>query len=403
MSLGRRSAVFAVAALGYVLSQFYRSFLTVVYQDLVRDLSIGPKEFGALGAAWFFAFSLSQFPVGVALDRLGPRRTMAGMMLAAVLGAILFALATSHAMALVAMALIGVGCAPLLMGALYFLARTEEPARFAMLASLFLSCGLIGSLVAATPMAALVEAVGWRVAIGIVAGITVLSALLIAIVVRDPPADPPVDGGSLVGDVVALLRLPALWPILVMSLAISAPVFTERALWVGPFFGEVYGLGAIDRGNAALALAIAMTGSALIAGPLARVLDSPKIVVLGANLLCGLAFLGLGFWPEAPLPIAIALMMLAGLFGVSYAVLIAHSRMFMPGHVIGRGITFVNFVSIGGTGLAQLGSGHAIEAMRAAGLSPASTYANLHLAFGAFLVLAALVYALAPGKPRAAP
>jgi hypothetical protein len=289
------------------------------------------------------------------------------------------------------------------MGALYFLARTEEPARFAMLASLFLACGLIGSLVAATPMAALVEAVGWRVAIGIVAGITALSALLIAIVVRDPPADPPVDGGSLVGDVIALLRLPALWPILVMSLAISAPVFTERALWVGPFFGEVYGLGAIDRGNAALALAVAMTGSALIAGPLARLLDSSKIVVFGANLLCGLAFLGLGLWPMAPLPVAIALMMLAGLFGVSYAVLIAHARLFMPGHVIGRGITFVNFVSIGGTGLAQLGSGHAIEAMRNAGLAPAATYANLHLAFGVLLVVSALIYALGPGKPRAAP
>ncbi len=116
ISLFRRRLVFFAAACGYLLSQFYRSFLTVIHDDLVRDLGIGPSEFGALGSAWFFAFSLSQFPVGLALDKLGPRRTIAGMMLAAVAGALLFALAQNATVALIGMALIGVGCSPLLMG-----------------------------------------------------------------------------------------------------------------------------------------------------------------------------------------------------------------------------------------------------------------------------------------------
>lgn len=399
-SIGRRRAVFAAAASGYVLSQFYRSFLTVVYADLTRDLGIGPSEFGALGSAWFFAFSLSQFPVGMALDRLGPRRTMAGFMLFAVAGAVLFAFAPSYPVALVAMAMIGIGCAPLLMGALYFFARTEDPARFALLGSLFLSCGLMGSLAAATPMAALVQALGWRMAMGAIAAVTVVSLLAIALVLRDPPHHAAEEEGSLLGDLVTLMRAPGMLPILAMSFAISAPVFTERALWVGPFFGEVHGLDTIARGNAALALAVAMTGSALFAGPLSRWLDNPKLVVLGSNLACGLAFLALGFWPHAPLGVALALMMAAGLFGVSYAVLIAHSRLFMPAHVIGRGITFVNFVSIGGTGLAQLMSGKAIAAMREAGRAPAETYATLHMAFGVLLVIAVAIYAMSPARPR---
>ncbi|MCA1998744.1 MAG: MFS transporter [Hyphomicrobiales bacterium] len=398
-SIGRRRAAFAAAASGYVLSQFYRSFLTVVVDDLARDLGIGPKEFAALGAAWFLAFALSQFPVGMALDRLGPRRTMAALMLVAVAGALLFALAGTHHLALVAMALIGIGCAPILMGALYFLARTEAPARFAMLGSLFLSCGLVGSLIAATPMAALVQAIGWRAAMALVALATLASAFAVWIAMRDPPRETGAGGGSLVGDLLALLRLPLFWPILVMSFAISAPVFTERALWVGPFFGEVHGLGPIERGNAALALAVAMTASALLAGPAARLLDNAKAVVFWANFLCGLAFLGLGLWREAPLAGALVLVMLAGLFGVSYAVLIAHARLFMPAHVIGRGVTFVNFISIGGTGLAQLASGHAIAGMRGAGFDPGATYAALHLAFGALLVFCALVYAWAPARP----
>ncbi len=399
-SLARRRAIFIAAACGYLLSQFYRSFLTVIADDLMRDLAIGPKEFGALGSAWFFAFSLSQFPVGVALDKLGPRRTISGMMLAAVIGAVLFASATTHGVAVIGMALIGVGCSPLLMGTLYFFAKTEAPARFAALGSLFLACGLIGSLIAATPLAILVDAVGWRHSIHLVAGVTVLVAALNYLVFRDPPPGPVPAGGSLIGDVLALLRLPALWPILIMSFAISGPVFTERSLWVGPFFGEVYGLGLIERGNAVLALAIAMTASAIFAGPVAGWINNSKAVVLFANLGCGLAFLALGLMPGASLPGALVLMGLAGFFGVTYAVLIAHGRSFMPDHVIGRGITFINFVSIGGTGIVQIVSGHAVEGMKNAGLPATETYANLHLAFAGLLLVAVAAYAFAPSRPE---
>lgn len=400
-SIGRRRAIFFVAACGYLLSQFYRSFLTVIADDLMRDLAIGPKEFGELGSAWFFAFSLSQFPVGVALDKLGPRRTIGGMMLSAVVGALLFASAGSHLVAVTGMALVGVGCAPLLMGTLYFFAKTEEPARFAALGSVFLACGLIGSLVAATPLALLVDAVGWRSAIRIVAAVTALVAVLNFAVFRDPPSEVAPAGGSLFGDILDLLRLPAFWPILVMSFAISGPVFTERSLWIGPFFGEVYGLDLIARGNAVLALALAMTGSAILAGPIAGWINNTKWVVLTGNLMCGLAFLALGLWPGLPLAGSLVLICIAGQFGVTYAVLIAHGRLFMPGHVIGRGITFINFVSIGGTGVVQIMSGRAVEGMKKAGLPAAETYANLHLAFAALLLVSVAIYAFAPSRPRA--
>jgi sugar phosphate permease len=400
LSRARRRAIFLVAALGYLLSQFYRSFLTVIHDDLVRDLGIGPAEFGAMGSAWFFAFSLSQFPVGIALDRVGPRATITGCLVFAVVGAALFSGASSAAIATTAMALIGIGCSPMLMAPLYIFAKTEPPARFAALGSLFLACGLIGGLIAASPLAWLVKALGWRDAIRLFALITAVVTALNYLVVRDPPREAAPAGGSLVGDVVALLRAPGMVPILVMAFAISAPVFTERALWVGPFFGEVYGLDLLQRGDAVFLLAIAMTCSAILSGPIASRIDNARLVVLVANLVCGIAFLALGFWHAPPLWASLALIAIAGLFGVSYAVLIAHGRLFMPGHVIGRGITFINFVSIGGTGVAQLLSGRAVEAMRKAGLTPAETYANLHLAFGALLVISAAIYALSPRRPQ---
>lgn len=398
-SLARRSAVFVVVALGYLLSQFYRSFLTVIADDIMRDLAMGPKEFGALGSAWFFAFSLSQFAVGMALDKYGPRGTIGGMMLAAVGGAFLFSAAPTHGIAMVAMALIGVGCAPILMGALYFFAKTEPPKRFATLGSVFLACGLIGGLIAARPLAMLVDAVGWRASIQITGVFTAFVAALVLIVVRNPASEPAPAGGSLIGDIVAIIKLPAFWPILVMSFAISGPVFTERSLWVGPYYGAVYGLDLLSRSNAVQALAVAMTLSAILAGPIAGRLDNSKAVVLLGNLVCGLAFVALGLWTTAPLVGSLALMGIVGLTGVTYAVLIAHGRLFMPSHVIGRGITFINFVSIGGTGVTQLVSGIMVDQMKGAGLPPVAIYANLHLAFGAFLLISTAIYMLSRRRP----
>lgn len=402
ISQARRRWVFVVSVVAYSLSQFYRSFLTVITDQLAADLGVGPKELGILGGTWFIVFALAQFPVGVMLDRYGPRRTMAGLMGFSVLGCVLFGEAQSVAVATVAMGLIGLGCSPLLMGALYFFARTETPARFAALGSLFLGLGLVGGLLAATPLTLLVEAVGWRNAFRIVLVITIIATLLLALVLRDPPQANAASGadGGVFGALIALLKLPAMWPILVMSVFVTAEVWTYRSLWVGPYFGEVHGLVGVARGNVAFAMGVAMAISASLAGPIAEKLGNPKGVVVTATTISGLGFIALWLMPNAPFWLAVALVLLVGLFGASYAVMLGHARLFMPAHVIGRGITFINFLSIGMTGVLQYVSGASVAAMKAQGLPPSQVYANLYLMFGGLMLMAVAVYAFAPKKPK---
>ena len=400
-SQARRRAVFGVCVFGYALSQFSRSFLTVIVDELGRDLGAGPRDLGAMGASWFLMFALAQFPVGVLLDRIGPRRTITGMMLSAIAGSAVFAGATTVFTAIIAMGLIGFGCAPILMGALYFFARTETPARFAALGSMFLGIGLIGGLLAAAPLAHFVSLLGWRAALSAMVIVLALATLLIGVVMRDPEQNaslPAGQDGGIFGALITLVKRPVMWPILAMSCFITAEVWTERALWVGPFFGDVHGLSAIERGDAILAFAIAMAASASLAGPIANRIDNPKLVAQGATMIAGGMFILLGIFPGMPMLASLVLICLVGLFGATYAVQIAHARQFMPPHVIGRGITFINFLSIGGTGVVQYLSGVAVSGMKAGGLPPAAIYGNLHLAFGSIMVVAAMIYSFAPAQ-----
>ena len=69
----RAGLAFLVA--GYVLSQFYRTFLAVLTPVLGTEIGATPGDLAVSSGLWFLAFALMQLPVGAALDRIGPRRT----------------------------------------------------------------------------------------------------------------------------------------------------------------------------------------------------------------------------------------------------------------------------------------------------------------------------------------
>ncbi len=290
---------FLVLLFAYVLSQFYRAFLAIVAGDLSRDLGLGAADLGALSAIWFATFAFAQFPVGMALDRIGPRRTIAGFMVLAVAGAGWLSLAGNFAEALAAMALIGIGCAPVLMGSLYVFGRVYPAARFGMLSSLMLGLGSVGNLLGATPLAVAVEALGWRGAIGAIAGVTAVSAAVAFLLLRDPPR---IEGsgrsGTVLGGLSEIVGIRALWLLLPLTLSSYAVVIAARSLWIAPFFGEVHGFTVTERGNAALLMAAAMSAGALAYGPIERWLGSPKATTLAGSLVTAASFVALGLVGE---------------------------------------------------------------------------------------------------------
>ena len=391
---------FLVLLFAYTLSQFYRAFLAIVAGDLSRDIGLGAADLGAISAAWFIAFALAQFPVGYALDRFGPRRTMAGFMVAAVLGAAWLASATTYEGCVGAMALIGIGCSPILMASMYLFARVAPPERFAMLSSFMIGFGAAGNLLGATPLALAVEAFGWRTSMGGIAGVTAFSALLVVLILRDPPRADDAPGGAGPGGLRQVVSIRPLWLLLPLTFVSYAVVIAMRSLWIAPFFGEVHGLGATARGHAALVMAAAMSLGALAYGPLERLIGGAKRTTLIGSVVTGVVLVALGVAGEESTALAVALVAAVGGAGMTYGILMAHARQFFPVAVLGRGVTFMNFAFIAGAGVVQWASGLAVQAAQNPPVPPASIFGGLHLAFGVPLLLATAVYALAPARPR---
>jgi MFS family permease len=177
--------VLAPFAFGYFLSNLFRAVNAVVAPNLAADLGLGAAALGLLTSAYLFAFALFQLPLGVLLDRFGPRRVQTALLACAATGSLLFATGQDSATLTCARALIGLGFAGGLMSGFKAVVLWVPEPRRALANAAIMSFGALGILVATVPTELAVQAVGWRAVFVGLAAITFAVAALIFVAVPE--------------------------------------------------------------------------------------------------------------------------------------------------------------------------------------------------------------------------
>jgi sugar phosphate permease len=394
-------AVFAALAAGYSASQFYRASPAVIAPDLMHEMALGAETFGGVAGLFFLAFGLAQLPAGILLDRFGPRATMSALMLVAVAGAAVFALAQSAATLGAGRALMGLGCATGLMGSMVVLGRWFPPAKFATMSGLLMGVASLGVLMAASPLAYAAAEIGWRNAFFVSAAVTAALSVVVYAVVRDAPAGTGLPGGGSreslreIGQGLrTVMRDRRLWRISAMQLTIYPSVMTVIALWAGPYLADVHGLDTEARGEVLSVLFAALVIAPILFGPLDRIFNTRKRVVMAAALTLSAALLTLALWPGPSLWQAQALLLVIGLVSSGSLVLHAHARSTLPERLVGRGMTLQNTAAMGGIFLLQWATGAIIGSFEPVGsAAPETAYRAAFGFLGVMLLLSLSVYA----------
>lgn len=377
--------------LAYVLSQFYRAFLAVMSPVLTTELGVTAADLADASGLFFLTFAVMQIPVGVGLDRIGPRWTTAILFaIGGAGGAALFAVATSALEVTLAMGLIGVGCAPVLMAGYYIVARRYSAAVFGTLAGVMLGVGSLGNIASSLPLAFAMEALGWRGTLWVLAGVSLVVALAVAVLVRDPVRVQYTQRGSLLD----ILRIRALWFILPLTAVNYFPAAGLRGLWAGPYLSDMFGMDAAGIGQVTLVMGLAMVFGNLAYGPMDRVLGTRKWLIFGGNSLVVLGLAGLWALPAQGPVFAGVLLAGIGFCGASFPMIMAHARAFFPPHLVGRGVTLINLFSIGATGFAQVFAGK----LNANAATPEAGYVAIFGFFAVAMALGLLIYAFSQDR-----
>ncbi|MBA1155790.1 MFS transporter [Microvirga mediterraneensis] len=391
------SALFLIAVLAalYAVSQFLRNSIGVIANDLARELHLTATQTGLLSSAFFFAFAAVQIPIGILIDRYGPKRVMLATAVLTVAGTILFALAPSASLLIAARALMGLGCSTFFMAPLVIYARRFPPQRFAGLTSLQMGLANTGTLAATAPLAASAAAFGWRASFLAVAVLTIIIWFAILwIVPKDPHAERPKETWSdAFRGVAAALKVPSFWPVFFMHLTTYGCFASVIGLWGGPWLSDVHGADLAMRGNILLLGATAQICGMLLWGAMDRFWGSYKKPVLIGSTATILLLLLLVL---APLD-RTAVTFWFPLFGLCVAytpILTSHGKSLFPSTLTGRGITLMNIGTMGGAFLSQSVTGMLIDLMGRSdqGLYRPEGYRLVFAALAGWLLLSLAFY-----------
>jgi predicted MFS family arabinose efflux permease len=274
--------VFAPFGLGYFLSYFYRAVNAVVAPDLVRDLALTASGLGFLTAAYLVSFAVFQLPLGILLDRFGPRRVQAVLLCLTALGATIFGLAASFPVLAIGRAMIGIGSAGGLISGFKAVSLTVPEQRQPLANASIMAVGAVGLLFATVPTEILAAHWGWR---SLFVGLAATSLVIALLVFAAAPERPSRDVGhvTFIGQARGLgtvLSNPVFWRVAPLVATVCGCQIGIQSLWAGPWLADVAGL---DRSGVAQGLAWMAAGflvGTLLSGAIADRLAARGISVL---------------------------------------------------------------------------------------------------------------------------
>jgi MFS family permease len=369
--------VFVPLALGYYVSYVFRNVNAAIFRDLVADLGLGASALGLLTSAYFVVFALVQLPIGLLLDRFGPRRINAGLFVLASLGALGFAFGRTVGELVAARAVIGLGVSAGLMAAMKGFSLWFPVARLPMLNGSLMAVGGIGAMTATAPATWFVDLYGWRDLFITLAALTLaIAAIQFWALPERRTAGAPPTARSLVLGLRRVLGDGYFWPVSAVSFVTLGPAIALQGLWVGPWLQDVQGVDKEVAAGLLFYLTIALTAGFLVCAKLAvwgarlglGVRDMFILCALSSALTLAAIAAGLGgtvLW-------ALYIFLSAGAT-LAYTVLAEY----FPLDLLGRVNSSLNMVTFVTAFATQFGIGKVLDAWGAeAGRYPAAAYST---------------------------
>jgi predicted MFS family arabinose efflux permease len=286
-----------VAALFYLYELILRVSPSVMTSDLMVAFDATSSALGILISSYYYSYTAMQLPCGVVLDRLGPRNLLSISAILCIIGSVLFASLTRIGSAQIGRFLVGAGSACAFASCLQIASQSFAKKHFAMIVSLTNIMGILGSLLGGLPVAKLANALGWREATYVLAGVGLVIVLLILVFIPKNVAHKArPTKGSTKKSLASLFRNKQILIAGAVAGLMYLPISVFAELWVIPFFMAKH---VLDNEGASIASAVMFVGiviGSIVMAVVARKIRSYVLTIRVASLAVALLFLSLAYW-----------------------------------------------------------------------------------------------------------
>lgn len=341
--------VFLPFAFGYYLSYLFRTISALTAAPLTAEFGLTPSSLGLLTSAYFLTFAAAQIPIGVFLDRYGPRQVQAVLLVMAAGGAALFGASDGFLSLLAGRALIGLGVAAALAAGLKATVLWFPKERVALVNGWMVMLGALGAVTATAPSEWLLASIGWRGLFEWLAVATAVAAGAVYLLVPEAPPSPSANNSRPFAGLREIYADPGFWRLAPLSATTIGTAWALQGLWAAPWLSDVEGLDRAALVNHLLAMAVALSIGAVLLGALAtrlrrRNVEPQAVVGVVAALFMTVQTALILRWP-LPSYVLWCLIAAAGAVTVlSYAILAYQ----FPKELAGRANAALNVIHIGG-------------------------------------------------------
>jgi MFS family permease len=338
--------MWAFATIFYCYETLLQVSPGVMVSDLMHAFSANASQLGLLAAVYFYAYSSMQIPVGILIDRLGPRRLLTIATFVCGTGALLFGTAHFLFIAGIGRLLIGLGSAFAAVGCMHLCATWLPLRYFATLTGVMVTMGMLGAIGGEAPLSLMVAHLGWRHTLIVFGIIGLILSLAMWSFIRDkgsielPESTQPKT--SLFAGLKLILRNKQNVIVAIYGALMFAPTTTFGGLWGVPFLMEFYHLPRPTSATLVSMLFIGWVVGSPFFGMLSDRMGRRKFPMVIGNYGALIAFLIILFAPNLPLLLLGALLFGFGFFSSGFLPSFSIIREINPSHVNATSIGFMN-------------------------------------------------------------
>lgn len=326
----RRWVAFAALVSVYGLVSVYRLSTAVLADDLSAAFDVTGAQLGTLHASFFYIYALLQLPAGVLADRLGSRKTVAVGGVVMSVGGLGFAAADSYLTAFLGRALIGLGGGLLFVAILRFCANWFRPDEFGRMNGITIAVAGLGGILATTPLALAVGALGWRETIAAISVAGLGLALAGFVLARDSPAAAglePIGGAetqpasslrTVLGNARQILGELETWLVSGILFVGTGINITVIGLWGVPYLVQTFGVSVTYASTFTLLGSVGLLVGPPTIGALSdRIGDRIGLIVAG-SFVYTLAFASLAVTSQPPVALVAVVFFVTGVVAGAY-------------------------------------------------------------------------------------
>jgi MFS family permease len=348
-------------AAGYFLSYFYRTINAVISADLSATMHLRASDIGLLTAVYFLSFAAMQLPIGIALDRYGPRRVQGALLLVAAIGAGLFGAAQTLTGLIISRALIGLGVAAALIAGLKSIRLWFPKEQLPLVNGCFIMLGTLGALTATAPAELIVAWIGWRALFATLAVATAGCSIIIVVLSPESIGAEPQPGRGLIS-LKKIYTDQRFWCLAPLSTMCISTAWALQGLWAAPWLADVEKFSRPQIVYHLFVMALALCAGALLLGVLSERLRRHGVrtqVVLAA---VGMLFIAAELALVLRLPVPSYLVWaIIGSVGAATVLSFTILAEYFPSEIAGQANAALNILHIGGAFILQYAIGIVVD------------------------------------------